>query len=221
MLYCDNCKITIRTEHKCCPLCHGGLSGAASIDDSIFPDIPAPKKRQISFFSMLTFCCVLAFIFSYLVNNIIPIASKWFIYVIGGICLVWIVLVWGKSKRKNLLKNTIGQMIIIGVGVGICDVFIGWKGWAVDYAWPILIFLSLIINVFITWLKKLQGSDYMIYLLMNCIFGLIPLLLLQLNIVKFIFPSIICSGFAMVLLAVLVIFRWDQVRQELVKKFHM
>ena len=173
MLYCEKCKITIRTDHKRCPLCHGGLSGTTSIEDSIFPDIPPLKKRQLSFFSMLTFCCVLAFIFSYLVNNIIPSERKWFIYVIGGICLVWIVLVWGKSKWKNLLKNTIGQMVIIGVGVGICDIFIGWKGWSVDYAWPILIFLSLISNVITTFVKKLQASDYMIYLLMNCIFGLI------------------------------------------------
>jgi len=221
MLYCEKCKITIRTEHKSCPLCHGGLSGTASKEDSIFPDIPAIKKRQISFFSMLTFCCVLAFIFSYLINNIIPSGSKWFIYMIGGICLVWIALIWGKSKRKNLLKNTIGQMIIIGVGLGICDVFIGWKGWSVEFAWPILIFLSLIFNVITTWVKKLEGSDYMIYLLMNCIFGLIPILLVQLQVVKFIIPSIICGGFAMVLLAGLIIFRWDQVVQELVKKFHM
>ena len=221
MLYCEKCKITIRTEHKSCPLCHGGLSGTASKEDSIFPDIPAIKKRQISFFSMLTFCCVLAFIFSYLINNIIPSGSKWFIYMIGGICLVWIALIWGKSKRKNLLKNTIGQMIIIGVGLGICDVFIGWKGWSVEFAWPILIFLSLIFNVITTWVKKLEGSDYMIYLLMNSIFGLIPILLVQLQVVKFIIPSIICGGFAMVLLAGLIIFRWDQVVQELVKKFHM
>jgi len=221
MLYCEKCKITIRTDHKSCPLCHGGLSGVAGKEGSIFPDIPVLKKRQISFFSMLTFCCVLAFIFSFLVNNIIPSKGKWFIYVIGGTCLVWIVLIWGKSKWKNLLKNTIGQMIIIGFGVGICDVFIGWEGWSVDYAWPILIFLSLIINVIITFVKKLQPSDYMIYLLMNCVFGLIPILLVQLNISKFIIPSIICSGFAMVLLAGLTLFRWDQVVQELVKKFHM
>jgi len=221
MLYCEKCKITIRTEHKRCPLCHGGLSGAASKEDSIFPDIPVLKKRQISFFSMLTFCCVLAFIFSYLINNIIPIKSKWFIYMIGGICLVWIVLIWGKSKSKNLLKNTIGQMFIIGVGVGVCDVFIGWKGWSVDYAWPILIFLSLIFNVITTFVKKLEASDYMIYLLMNCIFGLIPMLLVQLQVVKFIIPSVVCSGFAMVLLAGLLIFRWEQVVLELVKKFHM
>ena len=221
MLYCEKCKITIRTEHKRCPLCHGGLSGAASKEDSIFPDIPVLKKRQISFFSMLTFCCVLAFIFSYLINNIIPIKSKWFIYMIGGICLVWIVLIWGKSKSKNLLKNTIGQMFIIGVGVGVCDVFIGWKGWSVDYAWPISIFLSLIFNVITTFVKKLEASDYMIYLLMNCIFGLIPMLLVQLQVVKFIIPSVVCSGFAMVLLAGLLIFRWEQVVLELVKKFHM
>jgi len=221
MLYCEKCKITIRTDHKRCPLCHGGLSGTTSIEDSIFPDIPPLKKRQLSFFSMLTFCCVLAFIFSYVINNIIPSQSKWFIYMIGGICLVWIVLVWGKSKWKNLLKNTIGQMIIIGFGVGICDVFIGWKGWSIDYAWPILIFLSLIINVFITWVKRLEASDYMIYLLMNCIFGLIPMLLVQLNVVKFVLPSIICSGFAMILFAGLLIFRWEQVALELVKKFHM
>jgi len=221
MLYCEKCKITIRTDHKRCPLCHGGLSGMTSIEDSIFPDIPPLKKRQLSFFSMLTFCCVLAFIFSYVINNIIPSQSKWFIYMIGGICLVWIVLVWGKSKWKNLLKNTIGQMIIIGFGVGICDVFIGWKGWSIDYAWPILIFLSLIINVFITWVKRLEASDYMIYLLMNCIFGLIPMLLVQLNVVKFVLPSIICSGFAMILFAGLLIFRWEQVALELVKKFHM
>ena len=221
MLYCDKCKLSIRTDHKCCPLCHGGIRGIANEDDAIFPDLPAIKRHHVSFFSMLTFCCVLAVIFSFIVNNLVTSNNKWFLYVIGGVCLVWIVLVWGKSKSRNLLKNAIWQTIIIGAGIGICDVFIGWKGWSLDWALPILIGITTVFNIFITLLKKLPPSEYLIYLLLNGIFGMLPLLLVQLHVVKFTIPSIACSGLAMVLLAALIIFKWNQLIHELEKKFHM
>jgi len=221
MLYCERCKISIRTEHKACPLCYGGLSGTAIQDDAIFPNIPIPKKRQVSFLSMLSFCCVLAFVFSYVVNHFIKPENKWFLYVTGGAAFAWIILVWGKSNRKNLLKNTIGQTIIVGLGLSIFDVFSRWQGWSVDFVLPISICLSLVFNVVITFVRKLPASEYMIYLLINGIMGLLPWLLIQIHIVKFILPSLICSGFGMVLLAGLLIFQWDHAVQELVKKFHI
>lgn len=220
MLYCEKCKISIQTDHKWCPLCHGAISGEANLENGIFPDLPVRKKRQISFLKMLTFCCVLALIFSFVINNIVTTENKWFFYVIGGVCFVWIVLAWGKSKSKNLLKNIIWQTIIIGVGLGICDLFIGWRGCSLDYGLPILIGVSLISNFLLTIFKRLPPSEYMIYLLINSIFGLIPLLLVQVHIVKFAIPSMICSGLAMILLAGLIIFRWNQLVHELVKKFH-
>lgn len=221
MLYCEKCKVSIRTDHKCCPLCYGGLNGSAREEDAIFPNIPIQKKRQISFLSMLTFCCVLAFIFSYIVNHFVRPENKWFHYVTGGAIFLWIVVVWGKTKRRNLLKNTIGQIVIIGFGVGICDFLIGWKGWSINYALPILISIALIFNVAITLVRKLPTSEYMIYLLLNGIIGLLPWLLIQIHIVKFILPSMICSGLAMILLAGLLIFQWNHVIHELVKKFHL
>lgn len=220
MLYCEKCKISIRTEHKWCPLCHGAVSGSAAEEEAVFPVIPVPKKKQISFFKMLTFCCVLALIFSYVINHIVISEHKWFFYVAGGTCFVWIVLVWGKSKSKNLLKNTIWQTIIIGVGIGICDVFIGWKGWSLEYALPILLTVSIVFNLIVTIVKKLPESDYMIYLLINCVFGVIPWFLIKFHAVNFVIPSIICSGLAMILLAGLVIFKWNHLVNELGKKFH-
>lgn len=221
MLHCEKCKIEIRTDHRCCPLCHGGLSGTVRKEDAIFPDIPQKKERQISFLSMLTFCCVLAFIFSYVVNHIVTPGNKWFLYVTGGAIFVWIVIALGKSKSRNLLKNTIWQMFIIGAGMGICDIFIGWKGWSIDFGIPILIGVSMIFNWVLTLVKKLPASEYMIYLLMNGILGLLPLLLIWTHVVKVILPSMVCSGLAMILLAGLIIFKWEQVIDELVKKFHI
>lgn len=220
MLYCEKCKISIRTDHKWCPLCHGAVSGTAAEEDAVFPMITVPKKRQVSFLKMLTFCCVLALVFSYVINHIVISEHKWFFYVVGGTCFVWIVLVWGKSKSRNLLKNTIWQTIITGVGIGICDVFIGWKGWSLEYALPILLVIALIFDLMVTLIKKLPESDYMIYLLLNGVFGLIPLVLVKLHIVRFVIPSMICSGLAMILLAGLIIFKWHHLVSELGKKFH-
>lgn len=221
MLHCERCKIEIRTDHGCCPLCHGGLSGTVRKEDAIFPSIPPKKERQITFLSMLTFCCVLAFIFSYVVNHIITPQNKWFIYVTGGAFFVWIAAAWGRSKIRNLLKNTIWQVFILGIEMGICDVFIGWKGWSVDFGLPALIGASMIFNLILTMIKKFPASEYMIYLLMNGILGLLPLLFIQVHLVKVILPSMICSGLAMILLASLVIFKWQQVINELEKNFHM
>lgn len=221
MLHCEKCKIDIRTDHSCCPLCHSGLSGMVKEEDAIFPEIAPKREHPISFFSMLTFCCVLAFIFSYVVTNIITFEHRWFLYVTGGSCFVWIVVAWSRSKSKNLLKNNIWQLFIIGVELGICDIFIGWEGWSLDFRLPIIIGVSLLFNVVLTVIKKLQASDYMIYLLMNGVLGLVPLLLVQVQVVKVILPSMICSGVAMILLAGLIIFKWDQVIHELEKNLHM
>lgn len=221
MLYCEKCRVSIRTEHKACPLCHGALTGEANPEEAVFPKISISGIGRISFVKLMTFCCVVAIILSYVINNLITNEHKWFFYVASGILFGWVVIVWGKSKSRNLLKNSIWQAGIISIGNIIFDIMTGWHGWSVDFVLPIVIIISMIFSIVISMAKRLPASDYMIYLIINVVYGFVPFILVKTGIVENNIPSVICTAFAMIIISALIIFRFRYLINELIKKFHL
>ena len=119
MLYCDKCKVTVRTTHDCCPLCHGMLSGQADIDDEVimFPKLNEQNARKKRFLNWFTFVLVVTAIIVYILNTLVAPTYWWSLYVIGGLFYIWIITIFAIMKKKNIMKNIIWQEFIIGVGL--------------------------------------------------------------------------------------------------------
>ena len=68
---------------------------------------------------------------------------------------------------------------------------------------------------------RLPWSDYLTYLLIVCIFGLVLNLFLLFDVVNVIYPTLLCIACCAIFLAGLLIFRGEEILFELQKRMHV
>lgn len=192
--------------------------------DVITPDFPAQKEPgypDIRFFQWATFLCVTMAVLGIMANVLLTPGIWWSIASLAAIFMIWVSLAVGFFKRHNLLKNALWQICLINAGCVLWDRLTGWQGWSVNYVLPIT---SLIITGFMVAAAKasrLKVQEYMIYFLVSGMIGLLPAALLTAKVVAVAFPSVLCAGISFLFLTMLVIFKWNDLVQELCKKLHL
>lgn len=220
MLYCKNCKVSIRTNHDRCPLCQGVLIGEKNKED-VFPLIKKAKYASKQIVRWFNFFCVMLTVICLVINRIWTPDSRWSWFVIAGIVCVWLFLAVGIYKRKNLMKNAMWQLVLLSLGAVIWDYATGFHGWSVDYVIPIASMGTMLAVIMIAILRKSSSHEYMIYFLMSGAYGIIPLILILTDVVRNTPISIICVGCSVIFLAALIIFQGRIVKEELYRKFHI
>lgn len=192
------------------------------LEKPAYPDKKEQTELSKKLFQYFSFLCIVGITLTFGINSIIATGIYWAIFVTGLICSTWVVFVAGFKKRHNLLKNGMWEMLLITVGCVLWDVATNWKGWSIGYVFPIAIIC--IIGFMLTTIKiqKLNTKEYIVYLLMAGTYGtIVPFVFLLTNIVKNTILSLICVMFSFLLLVALVIFKKEEVMQEMHKKFHI
>ena len=156
-----------------------------------------------------------------MLDYILTFGRWWAGYVTAGVFCTWLLIMVGYRKRKNPLKNGMWQLVIVTVGSILWDVFTGWQGWSADYVVPLAALVNVLSMVIISAAGRLELSEYLFYLVQAGAFGLIPFILLAAGVASVPYPSVICSGVSLLLLAGLVIFKWKDLIREVHKKFRV
>lgn len=192
------------------------------IENPAYPDKQEQSELSKKLFRWFSFLCISGITLTFGINNIITSGIYWAVFVTGLICSTWIVFVTGFKKRHNLLKNGVWEMMLITVGCVLWDIATNWRGWSVGYVFPIAVICIIVFMLAAIRVQKLNAKDYIIYLLMAGSYGVIvPLIFLITNVVTNTIPSLFCVMFSFLLLAALVIFKKEEVLQEIHKKFHI
>lgn len=219
MLYCDKCKIQIRTENKYCPLCHAPLQGDGG--ESIFPPLRSKGSISAAFLNYFTFFCIAAADISIALTSIISDIKSLNFFILITILSFWIVIFVAVKKRRNLFKNILWQFVLISV-CSICwDVFTGWNRWSVNFVIPSTLVVAMISMTAISIIRGLYLTYYIIYFILAGLFGLIPVFFLFFtDIITISYPSIICSSLSFLELAVFFVFYRKNLLDEIYKKLH-
>lgn len=183
---------------------------------------PAPQKLgSVLFLQWFSFVCVVLAVAGVMVNMIFTPHVWWSFFGAGGILCMWLAVSVGYYKRRNLLKNIVWQQMLI---IGVCaawDAVMGWRGWSLEYVFPLTVLLTLATLTVVTKAGGLKAKDYMIYFLISGVTGLVPVLFVLLGWVQVTAPSVVCIGISFLYLAALAIFRRRELAAELHKKFHV
>lgn len=221
MLYCKNCKISLPGNYKRCPLCKGELTGKAEEYGNAFPTIRPSDAAEHRLLNFLAFCSVAGTAVCTAVNLALPASGWWFQFVIGGVCCFWICFLLVLKKRKNLPKTILWQVGILSLMAYLWDWFTGHQGWALNYVFPILCTGAMVAMFVIGKVRKLNIQDYILYLVIDCIFGILPLTLLLTGKLSVILPSAICFAAAVIFLAELLLFEGKSLLAEIQRRFHL
>ena len=221
MLYCKNCKIYLSGQYKCCPLCQGDLTGAADKTGNVFPVIPKRIKTYHTLLAWLVFGSVAAAAVCIAVNLILPSGSRWFLFVICGIISFWISLVLVLKKKRNVPKTILWQVGVLSLLAYFWDLFTGFRGWSLNYVLPILCTSAMVAMAVIAKVRKLDIQNYILYLVIDCVFGILSFTLLVIGRTTKVIPSAICFASTIIFLAALLIFQGKALFAEIQRRFHL
>lgn len=155
------------------------------------------------------------------VNMIIPAGGWWSLFVIAGIASLWIDFAILIKKRKNLPKNILWQVVVVSLIAFLWDLLTGLNGWSLDYVLPILCSCAMIAMTVVAKARRLDIQDYILYLVIDCVLGIVSFILILTGTVHILIPSAISFGASIVFLAFLLFFEGKALWAEIQRRFHL
>lgn len=187
-----------------------------------FPEAQGTKELEMKVYKMFTFLCLIAIVFMIDLDFSYRPTVRWTLFSAGGVASMWLASTIGFFKRYNLLKNAMWQLVIMTLVSILWDCLTGWRGWSVDFVVPIVSMAILFFMTVVAAVQKWSAKEYMSYLVMASVYGLVlPLLLLIFGVLRLQLPSLIGIAVCFLFLAGILLFKWKEFREEMHKKFHV
>lgn len=223
MDYCENCKVSIKGDWEICPLCQTSMKQENSEDKNTgtsFLNDPLLFNRDQA--KQTFFRVSLLLILLYFIAQIFyPFKFFGLEYILFGLFITWTLGIIFVRKRRNLAKVITYYLLLISLATIYFDYLFGWRGWSITFVVPI-ISMSALLAIFIAMqVINLKVQDYVLYLQLAALFGLIPLLFLIMNWVGHPLPSLLSVILSIIMfIGVLIRYRKLLIR-ELQKRMHI
>ncbi len=221
MKYCRHCKVYIREERDKCTLCENILEEELNgKSEDVFPEIPPFYESHLAL-KIMIFISIVALVVSFGISMIFPNNINWPILFMLAVISIWVGLIIIVQKRYHIPKKIIWQVIIISILAVFWDYKTGWRGWSLDYVIPLACVSAMIIMYVTVKIMHLSISDYITYVLLDGVFGIIPVLFIIFDLVNVVYPSIISIGFSIISLSAIFIFHGREIKTEITKRMHI
>ena len=221
MKYCRHCKVYIRQKRDKCTLCENILEKELKGENQeVFPEIPPFYESHLALRIMI-FISIVALVVSFGIDMIFPSHINWPVLFMLAVISIWIGLIIIIQKRYHIPKKIVWQVVIISILAVFWDYKTGWRGWSLDYVIPIACVSATIIMYITAKIMHLSNKDYITYILLNGIFGIIPAIFIIFDQVNVIYPSIISIGFSLISLSAIFIFEGAEIKAEISKRMHI
>lgn len=221
MYYCENCKVRVTGAPRRCPLCQGDLSGESGGSENVFPAIGAMANRQRLWINLAILLTVAAATVCVTLNLSPRTTGWWSLFVVAGLGSFWMAFTLAIRKRKNIPQTIIWQTVLISALAVIWDFCTHFRGWSIDYVIPILCTCAMVAMAVIARVTRLGIEDYIIYLIIDCVLGVVPVVFLVCDWLRVDLPSIICIVCSVVSLTALILFEGPALRSELGRRMHL
>ncbi len=221
MLHCEKCGVRIGGARTRCPLCQGPLSGTPDPQGEVFPAVPDAAGRYHLLTRLLVFLSIAAAVVCITIDKLLPDVYRWPYYVVGGIACMWFCLANVIRRRDNLPKNIVWMLFWLSLLCLAWDYFTGWRQWSLNYVIPSLCVFAMLAVVVIAKVLDMHIREYMIYLILDALFGFIPALFLTLGWVRVRYPSILCVAVSALSLAALFAFEGERLMMEIRSRLHL
>ena len=102
----------------------------------------------------------------------------WSLFVLAGIGAGWATVAQAIRKRSSFCKHVLYQVVTVGIVVVLFDLMTGFGHWSFNYVIPALCVFAMVVIAIIAAMGHRSISNYIIYMVVSAVFGLIPLLFL-------------------------------------------
>ena len=181
----------------------------------------AEKLAGRKAYQVFTFLCIAAAVICGMIDYMMTGGLNWFWFAAAGCACAWTIVSVAYTKRRNILKNEMWQLLLVTVLSIIWDYLTGWRGWSLDFIFPFGALAVLSSMLVIAKVNRLEQEEYLFYLVQASVAGCIPALLVWLGLIHIVYPSVVCAGISILVLAALFIFQKKDTLAEFQKKLRM
>jgi len=218
MKICQSCNIEFNTNEKMCPLCQNFLEGETK--ELAFAQNIRYKTNSL-ILKLLLFISVVIFLICAFIEISISGIIDWSIYVILGLATNYIIVYFILKNYQNTFK------MFAKYGLIIVLLLIMWYLYTkttiiTNYIIPIVCLLELIFNLVIGLiLRRNYILKYTNQLILNTILCLVPIVLVNLQFTTNNVLSYICSLCSIITIIGMLIFFYDDIKEEITKLFNI
>lgn len=218
MKKCNSCNINFNTKDEFCPLCQNKLYGING--ESIFPKNIRKNTHKLILktllFCSLVICIISTFIELYVFNKI-----NYNLYVYLGFITNYWIIYFNINNSKNVLKMFIKYGIFL-IFLTLIWYFVTKGKFIVNYIIPSIALGELLFNIIIGFIiRRNYFIKYSNLILMNLFILILPALLVLFDLTTNNLMSYICLVSALITIVGLIIFYFDDIKEELLKLFNI
>ena len=157
----------------------------------------------------------------FVINKLTVPNIPWAALANAGIIYIWIVVLYSIKRNINIAGHVLLQTIALSVLTVFIDYELGFKGWAIDIAIPIIIIVANATMLILTIVSYKKYLKYAFCQLMIVLFSMLPLVLVNKNIVHNKILSIIASCISILNFIITLSLTVKDLKQAIIRKFHM
>lgn len=156
-----------------------------------------------------------------LINKLATPNIPWAALANAGILYSWITVMYSIRKNVNIAGHVLLQTIALSILTVYIDYQLGFKGWSINIAIPIMIMIANITMLVLTIVSYKKYMKYAIYQLMIVLFSMLPVVLITENMVQNKTLSIIASCISILNFVLCLILCAKDMKEAIIRKFHM
>lgn len=156
-----------------------------------------------------------------LMNRLTTPNIPWAALANAGILYSWVTVMYAIKRNINIAGHVFIQMIALSVLMVYIDYKLGGKGWSINIAIPIMIMIANMTMLVLTMVSYQKYIKYVIYQLMVVFFSMLPIILVTEHIVQDKTLSIVASGISILNFVICLILCAKDIKEEMIRKFHM
>lgn len=239
MQYCPKCKIVIRGNKTCCPLCEGkvlekkdvlrtgidqkmyDIDAFSEEDDEPFPTLPERRISGVTFVKICTFLLAVIIIMGLAIKYLFGDSVTWVeMFVLGSIVL-WLDILAIMRYRYNILKVLTVEVIVAIVVDYYIDKKTGFYGWSVIWMIPFCLVGHTILSWIIAKFMKLRFEEYIIYIIIDAVMAFLQMIFIWNGENNLPYAAVfVMAGFAIALIATF-LFRFRELRSATSRMFNV
>ncbi len=164
---------------------------------------------------------VLTAILLTIINKLTTPNIAWAAIANSGIIYIWVVVWYSVKKNINIAGHVLIQSIAIALLTIFIDYKIGYIGWSLRMAIPIIIIVANSTMLILTIISYKKYLKYAVYQLIILIFSILPQVAISEQIMKNSVLGAVSIGISAINLLITMLLSFKDIKEIVIRKFHM
>ena len=156
-----------------------------------------------------------------LINRLLTPEIRWAGYCNAGIIYVWVTVIYALNRNVNIASHLFIQMIALSALCVYIDMRLGFEAWSINIAIPIIVIITNIAMIILSIASYSNFIRYAFFQLLIALASLVPIFLIYENMINDKTLSIVATGISGFNLLFSLIFHSKDLKEVLIRKFHM